>query len=456
MALGAGKRDQPRDSVTITGHRSPANETYSGPYYPYVDYYSVISGRGLTPATPSKGAPRATTPTPAAPPAPPPPVVAAPPDVPAPGAPDAGPTVEAPLDEVVVTARPPSTVLGGLFPEASFPFYGVQGPTTKPVPSRRTPRTPRRRRSPPDRRTRPVRPRTPAPGPRIPIPVPEVVVTAARRLVPILGVLALVPPYLRMLGRVDAYGTDAMFNRMFPPIPGRKRGRAEDPERPGSAEPDTAGDPVLSGGNAPSLDVPTVVVEGTRPGPLPAPAPLPGPSLTVPGVDYYAPVNSPVRPPATNARRRPKQRFAVDPLSHEYGTPFPQPLPLPLPLAPRSRPVPTGAPNPSGPSAPLPFPAPTPSSPIIGALDPLPEPGPVPVEDPCAQQRARQRKKKRSPRAECWKGTYIEKAQGISKVRRVRVDCGTGAELPSQPAAKAEPSRKRRRYPTSLKDVLNP
>lgn len=67
----------------------------------------------------------------------------------------------------------------------------------------------------------------------------------------------------------------------------------------------------------------------------------------------------------------------------------------------------------------------------VGSLDPLPEPQPAPKEDPCgecAKQRKKD-KKKRKPREVCWKGTFIEKATGQTKIRRTRVSCATGQPL---------------------------
>lgn len=432
------KRDFPKDQlpfVTVSGTRgsgSSASTTYSGGYAGYLDYYSVISGSGLTPATRTGGQRARPTPTPTPTPAPSPPVVAPPPDLPPPI--DAAPTLEPPVDEIpsvsVEAPRVPVDQSAGMV-EGSLPFATL-GPSTQPVRTKPVRRPVRRSRPAPRRTPRRIRP---GPGPRIPIPVPDlipVVRVVARATVPI-AILSLVPPLLSVLGRVDRYGTEHMLHRMFPPIPRKRREREPSPhQRPGSADPDAVRNlrPDVAGTAAP--DMPTVVVEGTRPSPMAPPATLPLAPFSDAGYIYPPEVRSFAPAPSRRPARRPAIRPSFDPLGKPARAPYPLPVPPPFPLSPGARPAPRPAPAPSAPgggATPGPiFAAPGP----IGtpSLDPVPDIGPVPLEDLCAEARARKKpKKKRSPRTECWKGTYIEKSSGISKMRRVRVDCVTGLEI---------------------------
>lgn len=73
-----------------------------------------------------------------------------------------------------------------------------------------------------------------------------------------------------------------------------------------------------------------------------------------------------------------------------------------------------------------------PGLPGVGVVTPIPTVAPTPgtltqfqpgrVND-CTCTKTAQRRKKRSPRRECWKGTYVESALGLSKTRRERVPC---------------------------------
>lgn len=459
------KASKPKDNLPTVivrgglgsgGSSGFANTTFSGPYANYAAYYSVISGPGLTRATPSAGAkPRAATPidTGIYPGEPVIPEIEYPPDLSGSPGTSEPPEEEQPSDdeEVLVTAVRSQS-------PASIPFdtYAT-APGPRPKPSKRP--APRRRSTPAPKRTRPVRPRSPpAPGPRIPIPVPEIVVSATRSLLPILGVLSLIPPYMSILGRVDRYGTQHMFDRLFPPLPRRDDERKPSNRgRPRSADPNPVGDRIVAD---PLSDLPEVVVTSPRPRPFPAPAPLPGPSFSPTGAPNLGdvPINRgspetarrPVAPP------KPKPVGAPNVLPQPVANPFTDPVPFPAP-APRPRP---------GPSSPTPRPPevisfPAPNAPGNPQLDPLPEPQPVPEEDPCAEQKSK-KKKKRSDRAVCYKGTYIERAKGITKKRRVRVDCRTGKELSgteignSSSRSPRAPKRPPGGWPKNLKDLLNP
>lgn len=485
MALGAGPRKQsPRDggdssltgsgggssgggggggggqqSVTVTGTRPPANQTFTGSYNDFQAYYSVTSGPGLTPATRTGGQRRAPAPTPSPTPTPSPPVVAPAPD--SPTAADPVPTLEAPVDEtptvsVVAPRVPVGDSAGVAYQEAAFPF--LLGATAEPVPRRKPARRPVRR-SVPREKPRPRRPlRRPAPGPRIPIPVPaiETVEVLARRTLP--GVLlTLVPYYLNVLGRVDRYGTTHTFDRMFPPIPGKKRER--DPAR----RPDDLVGPRGPDAN-PAGDIPdalgepidTVYVEAPRPSPFPTTDPVRLSPFRDAGYIYPPEVRGFAPRPQPAKRPRPQSRYSFDPLGDAISEPYPLPLPRPF-ITPQPRPRPADRPRPTSPAPVGPggggiIAFPTPPATPTGALDPLPQPQPVPVEDPCAQQR-RAKRKQRKPRTVCWKGTYIERASGTSKLKRVRVDCNTGAELAGEAKPRSKPRSKKA---PSLIDILNP
>jgi len=474
------KVQKPIDSVLVTGSRAGGRDvSWSGSYGAFQDYYTNVSGRGLTPAT--RSIPQVTVTAPRQTPSttlPPSVIVDDTPKTSSPpvdddfgsGDPSDWPPFEDPNDPFIPpkdsgSAEPPedasdepenlpTVVVEAPLPvaptwsDAAYPFD-----VAVPAPRPRTPRpAPRRRRTKPAvPRRRPLR--RPSPGPRIPIvePLPEVAVTA-RRALPILGVLTLVPWYIGVLGRVDRYGTQHTFDRMYG-APGTRKDddRANDSQRPRSPDPDTAGDPA-----APGEPIDEVIVTGTRPSPFPAPPSLFGAPLTDPGVDYYPPVNRFIRPDPTRLpRQRPGPRFSVGPetVGSPYVLPLSPPFYGPNPVRPSSP-----APKPGTPSAPgAPSFTPSPSTPIIGRIDPVPDLGPIPLEqlDKCNCPRPKTRKK-RTPRSECWKGTYIEKATGISKTRRVPVDCATGAEV-SRSNTRPSPMKKPKGgWPTNLKDLLNP
>lgn len=459
---GPPKRDKPKDDIPeikvigIGGSGGFANTTYSGGYPGFQSYYSVISGPGLTRATPSSSGQKPNKATPIDtgiyPGEPVIPEIEYPPDLSGSPGTSEPPEEEQPSDdeEVLVTGTRPSVPTLG---SASIPFltFGATAPQPGPKPSKRP--APRRRRSPPPKRTRPVRPSSPpAPGPRIPIPVPEVLVQASRRLTPILGVLTLIPPFLDLLGRVDRYGTTHAFNRMFPPLPRKDDERkSRDQNRPRSPDADPVGDRVAVTGDP----IDEVVVTGTRPKPLAPPAPLPGPSLSPTAQPDIGsePINwgAPERAPRPNPRPKPSPVGSPNVLPQPVADPFADPVPFPTPK-PAPRPGPSSPAPTARPPEVIAFPSPTGNP----QLDPLPEPQPVPQEDPCAEQKAK-KKKKRSDRAICFKGTYTERAKGLSKKRRVQVDCQTGKEIGSPITSSKRSPMKRPPggWPKNLKDILN-
>lgn len=155
------------------------------------------------------------------------------------------------------------------------------------------------------------------------------------------------------------------------------------------------------------------------------------------------PVTAPVAPPPPRPAPRPPSR--------------PAPLPVTLPLdtvtvsAPRSRPrapitgpAPLltfgGSPSPLGFSSPglggslLPGTPPSLLTPIqpgplgspLTSPRPLPFPGAVQSPSPrrdCDCSQPKKKRKKRKPRDICYRGTYVEKRNGLSKRRRERIPC---------------------------------
>lgn len=426
MASQPRARTKPKDdlpTITIVGRSA----TFSGSYGGFLDYLNVAAGSGLTPVTRVGGQAR---PNMSVPPVddpldsgdndpsnfPPfidpsePIIEQVPPE-------ERGGVSE--IDSVLVTGTRPTSD-----PLAAVPFSEQPAPAPVQPPKRR----PRRSRPPP-RRTRPVRPQRPAPGPRIPIPVeplPEVKVTAPR--FPFFTLLTLVPYWIQGAMRLDQYGTEHMFNRLFPP---RKRDEQRTPDqRPRDADKNPAGDPRAVAEPVPG-DIPTLVVEGSRPSAFPAPAPVRQPSLLPIDVGYAAPLNRPAGfpNPRSNARRRPRSgpRFTLD-----LG---PQPLGgfnvLPQPF-PTSVPRPVRKPSPSAPAGPSSSPPKASPAPIIGKIEPVPDLGPVPVEEldkcRCPQRQAR---KKRQQRTICSSGSYTQTARGLLKKPTRYFDCETGVDRPA-------------------------
>jgi len=370
------------------------------------------------------------------------------------------------LPEIVVTAprEPPPVAPPLTFSDASFPFAGAPAP----APGRRRRAPPRRSVPKPARRTRPVRP---SPKPRIPIPVPplpEVRVTAPRTL-PWALVLTLVDPFIRLLGRVDRYGTTHALDRMFGPPGGRRSDRIPgDPLGSRSPDKDPLGDTAAP--PAPDNDdLPTVIVTSPRPLPFSPPAPLPGPSFGEPGYLYPPSVPNPFRPPSTRLKPEPGPRFTVGLDAPQQLQPFPQPFATPT-LQPRPRPQPSPSPAPSAPPRGGGNVVPIVRDPAgpgpIGRIDPVPDIGPVPLEEldrcRCPQK---SKAKKRKQRTLCSRGSYVQSATGLKKSPTKYFDCATGAERPAPakpkaiklPTSRPSPMKKPKGgWPTNLKDLLNP
>jgi hypothetical protein len=63
--------------------------------------------------------------------------------------------------------------------------------------------------------------------------------------------------------------------------------------------------------------------------------------------------------------------------------------------------------------------------PSVGSLTPVPDIGPVPKEE-LARRRCecpKKKKKKKEARKVCYRGTYRERAKGLSKSRREQIPC---------------------------------
>lgn len=475
------KVSKPIDSVAITGSRS-GSVSWSGSYGAFQDYYSTVGGSGLTRATPVVVV-SARKPPPPTTDLPPSVIVDDKPSIVTPvdndfgsGDPSDWPPFEDPNDPFIPpkdpgTSEPPEDdsdlpeivvqAAGEPTPVAPAMFPFAAAPVPAPAPKRPS-RRPSRRKPAPKRRPLRTRPR-PGRGPRVPIvePVPEVPVVA-RRVLPILGVLTLVPWFMGVLGRVDRYGTNRMFDRMYG-APGTRKDDERANDRLGSRSPDKnpAGDP-----NAPGEPIDEVVVTGSRPSPFPAPPSLYGAPLADPGVDYYPPVNRFIRPTPTRApRKRRGPSFAVTPDAPTGLEPFPSPAPLPPRANPRPR-APVSPPSsppratPVVPGAPL-VPGPSAGPGPVGFLDPVPDIGPVPVEQldrcNCPQKR---KSKKREQRTVCSRGSYVQTASGLQKKPSAYFDCATGDPRPAPSRPKAAKPRGMKKpkggWPTNLKDLLNP
>lgn len=426
--------------MTSAAKKSPLEDvTYSFPSFDAFqafDYTATpggtfLAGRPATPYRRPTNPPSGTTyepfpapgPTPAPSPAPSPPM-APPADS---GPVDSGgpvlpvvpqpPPGQVPTDdqvpEVVITAPAPSVPS-----EASFPLLGIVAGQTVPVP-RKPVRRPVRRRVPKPRPT-PRRIRVPRlPPARIPIAVPEVLISAARVL-PYAGLLTLVPDYLRVLGRIDQYGTQHTFDRMFPPIPGKKRDErtVSDPERPGNPDANPVGDT----GDTVSLDdslqpADVVYVTGTRPSPVAVASPVQLAPFRDAGYvyppelgRYFKPTPSRATRPSSKLRINPDLFAApsvgVQPRVLQQPSQSPRPRALPEPFAgpspsPSPSPRPSPSPSPSPINSPLPHGAPSFGAPQIGSPLPGTSSGPLPLEhrcycrtvDPNKKPRERERKK---------------------------------------------------------------
>ena len=277
--------------------------------------------------------------------------------------------------------------------------------------------------------------------------------TAVPRVGRGLGLLALVPPYMWLLGKADEHATQRMLDRLRPPPRGGGRGIAN-PELP--PDPFRYGEPGIwnlwgvivpdwnerrarrpgTGGDygrvvpVPGDELPEVVVTTARPrtdvepAPTRVPVPFGAPTLVPVGVPE-SPYLSPVGDPAPFVAPQPATR------------PLPRPIPQPNP-APLAPPIPNPELRPEVQPQPRQRPTPTPRTPVVAAPVPFlaaqPQPLPTPggrLSDPCdcEKTKPKTKNKKRKDRSVCWGGTFIEKSSSLSKRRRYRVDCKTGKKL---------------------------
>lgn len=204
------------------------------------------------------------------------------------------------------------------------------------------------------------------------------------------------------------------------------------------------------------------------PAPLGLPWDLPyGVPATVPLPS--APPRTAPRPslrPAPDTVARPDVGPNVDPLADPFALPAPNLQPLPRPAA-RPAPEPAPRPSPRAPADPLalpfdplrPFAQPE-SRPVPGDVtsdlidfllrgspEPSPDAQPEPELDKCnCDSKKKKKKKKDKPkdRAVCWKGTYVQRARGISYTRREQVPCAPSISVP----------KSRQRTPKNVGDLV--
>lgn len=258
-----------------------------------------------------------------------------------------------------------------------------------------------------------------------PIPLPEVQVIATRPpRTPIGGLPPLPfdpfepPNWGDLIGR---FPTPTPFPPRWPIFdpdarPGPKPIRRVDPR----IDPDPALDPIFEPQPA----------RPASPEPSPrAPELVPTP---IPGIRTQ-PIGDPFPPPASRPSTRPSPRPTThsdpDPLKQPFGDPFSNPLGDPLwETAPR--PGAPGLPRPSPRSPFLPLPSmPVTDAPGAPSLDAFADPKAEPKKadpckcKPCSSGEKKKKKKKRKPRSVCYKGTYVELRNGLSKTRIEKVPC---------------------------------
>lgn len=308
------------------------------------------------------------------------------------------------------------------------PVVVVAGAPAEPQPAP-APTPPRPRRSkPPPRRTRPVRPRSPPTPRQLPPSFPR-----PRPGDPLLPRAA--PALLRGLGRLFAF---------LWPMPSGPPGTGDLPDEAITERPPDADVPVPFAPNDTNdndeqddLDEFVVSPPGVTYGPVADPPSLgdyprsgyvPTP-LSPPGV---GPVDYPVESPDPTATYSPLPLPPELAAPDLFSSPLPNPRAVPVPDAPFAPTIdefPFPLDNPVGdrrPSAP-------PGIPLN--LDPfsplLPADKPTTNADSCdCNKNKRKKRQKRDPRSVCWKGTYIQRARGISYTRREQVPCEGSTRVP--------------------------
>lgn len=343
------------------------------------------------------------------------------------------------VPEVDITARREPVRASILGPSlGDLPFVTVSAPRPKPAPKRRTPV--RRTKPKPARRPR----RLPSIKPRLPIFVPALV-----RLNFAASLAALVLPVaFEVATKLDDAATRS-WQEQLGLLPRKDDDDSHD-ERLGDPE----SSPARPAGDSPLAEVLITAPRfGERPvaSPFGAPNPLPPFAPHPIGVDWIGdPVGLgafplPARRPAPKPKPQPRFRSKpigapsralpqADPLAGiNPATPNPFLAPSPTP-EPAPKPNPQPAPSPT-PNDPLPFAPPlgAPGAPIVGAIEPMPGLGPIPLEelDRCNCRRTTKKKKSdRKKRTLCSSGRYKQTATGLSKVATKWFDCETGEARP--------------------------
>lgn len=162
---------------------------------------------------------------------------------------------------------------------------------------------------------------------------------------------------------------------------------------------------------------------GFGPGPAPAPTGTPGvnPDPARPGTDlepFGDPLTTPTSSPSPDVLGAPLPDFFPDPIGDPI---FASPLPSPPG---RDTPAPTGPPEFFAPFEPL-TPTFTPDvvpEPILTQF----APDPLTSKDQCDCGK-KKKKKKRKPRDVCYRGTYTETRNGLSKKRLEEIPCESSA-----------------------------
>lgn len=359
---------------------------------------------------------------------------------PSPATPEPPAASPEPIDEVVVSARPPPSIpLPPIVSVAPLGTLAQQQLTSGARPAPRTKPRPRpipRRSKPAPKPSRRPRPTTrPAPrGPRIRIPVAPI---ARALLGRVAGVAALVPTLFAALTKLDQFGTEGWYERIYGvPLDDRDNQRSRNTRpNPDGGGATSAWSPV---GPAFSEDpVGEVVVSGRAPARVPVNAVMPAP-VAIPRVgpvpfEIALPEAVPSAPPAVKPGVVSEPSLVPKPIPQPIGNPQ-------LVPAPEAQPSPSPAPRPR-PSTPRPLP--NLDIPIVNvqpSLMPQPaaQPEPSARADPCncpKPKKDKKPKKKRKDREKCFRGSYTEFSKGLVKRRREEVDCKTGK--PKKPPAAA-------------------
>jgi hypothetical protein len=294
-----------------------------------------------------------------------------------------------PAPPTLYAGEPPTvTVTATPLVETGLGMFGtVPLPRTEP-----SPRAPPRRTRPPPK-TRPRRPVKPPFRPRIPIPVPALIpkpVGFARVIGSVLT--GLFGPVADAIGLLLYSGNAGPPNESELLLP-----YLVPPPKP---EPDVGGLPEPVPFAPPTTEIPGVTITAPRPFAPPAPFATP---LVDPGVI----------PPELPA-------LGIPPVPGVKPQPVPRPSPRPGP-SPLTPPIPLEAlglkppPTPRKPDKP----------PLLGFVS-VPGPSPVPEPDPCKECKRKEdqkKKQKKKPREKCFKGTYYERRNGLTKYKREEIPC---------------------------------